>query len=392
MLHRLLSFVSSLKLTIVTLAAALVLVFAGTMTQLSSGIHEVQLRYFQSLFIWCPLGSQGLSIPVFPGGHLIFGVLLINLIAAHLHRFRWSWNKLGIQLIHAGLIILLAGCLFTDFYAVESFIRLAPGETRSYSEDQHEVELAVFCATNHGFDEVAVFPEARFRQGVPLGHPNLPFQVIVRKFYQNACVVPLAQSGADAKASSTQGTGAHAAISELPPRSSGTLRDLESAVIEIIATPTAGKGVTQSLGTWLLSDRPASSEEVLCAGQSWRIEIRPKRYVLPCSLTLLKFTHEQFSGTDIAKKFASQILLIDPERHENREVLITMNHPLRYRGQTFYQSGFEVNDSATVLQVVENPVSFAPYLACLVVAAGLILQFASSFSTFTHRKQPAPLS
>ena len=110
---------TSLKLTIVCLAAGMVLIFAGTLAQVHLGIHEAQQRYFQSTFVWWPAEGRGFQIPVFPGGHLIGAVLLVNLIAAHAKRFRWTWRKLGIHLTHAGLIIMLAGGLFTDLFAVE---------------------------------------------------------------------------------------------------------------------------------------------------------------------------------------------------------------------------------------------------------------------------------
>ena len=83
MLRRLLSFVASLQLTLICLAAAIALIFAGTIAQVHLGIHEAQQRYFQSLLVWWP-PEGGVRIPIFPGGHLIGGVLLVNLIAARL--------------------------------------------------------------------------------------------------------------------------------------------------------------------------------------------------------------------------------------------------------------------------------------------------------------------
>ena len=62
-------------------------------------------------------------------------MLLINLIAAHAKRFHWAWRKLGIHLTHAGLIIMLAGGLFTDLFAVESHMRLSFFFKKDYSED-----------------------------------------------------------------------------------------------------------------------------------------------------------------------------------------------------------------------------------------------------------------
>ena len=130
MLRKFINLLTSLKLTIVCLAAGMILIFAGTIAQVHLGTWEAQQRYFQSLFLWWPAESRGFQIPIFPGGHLIGAVLLINLIAAHAKRFQWSLRKLGIHLTHAGLIIMLAGGLFTDLFAVESNMRLSNGDTK----------------------------------------------------------------------------------------------------------------------------------------------------------------------------------------------------------------------------------------------------------------------
>ncbi len=61
------------------------------------------------------------------------------------------------------------------------------------------------------------------------------------------------------------------------------------------------------------------------------------RIYLPFSLTLLKATHTVYAGTDIPKDFRSRVQLQNPQTGENREVEISMNHPLRYAGLTFYQ-------------------------------------------------------
>ena len=45
---RFIDLITSLKLTIVCLAAAMALIFAGTIAQVHFDIHEVQERYFQS--------------------------------------------------------------------------------------------------------------------------------------------------------------------------------------------------------------------------------------------------------------------------------------------------------------------------------------------------------
>ena len=82
--------------------------------------------------------------------------------------------------------------------------------------------------------------------------------------------------------------------------------------------------------------------------------------------------------------------LIDPDRSVSRNVLIYMNHPLRYRGDTYYQAGFERDDRTTILQVVRNPSFLAPYIACIIVAAGLLVQFGSHLVGFARRERAIP--
>src|SRR5438477_10490528 len=176
MLRKIVDLFTSLKLTIVCLAAGMALIFAGTLAQVHLGIHEAQQRYFQSWLVLWPAEGRGFKVPIFPGGHLIGTVLLVNLIAAHTKRFRWSWRKLGIHLIHAGLIIMLAGGLFTDLFAVESHLRLARGDTKNYSEDMQRAELAVIDTSGDDLDQVTAIPDTVLRHSRVIDHSSLPFR------------------------------------------------------------------------------------------------------------------------------------------------------------------------------------------------------------------------
>src|SRR5438552_14228977 len=103
-------------------------------------------------------------------------------------------------------------------------------------------------------------------------------------------------------------------------------REVPSDAIEIL--PKDGG----SLGTWLVSDALGAPQTFSCGGRTWMITLRPSRYYKPYSVTLQKFTHEKYAGTEIPKNFSSRVTLIDPERSVNRDVLVYVNHPLRYRG------------------------------------------------------------
>jgi hypothetical protein len=389
MIRKAFDVITSLKLTIVCLAAAMALIFAGTIAQVHLGIWEAQQRYFQSLFVWWPPEGQGFRIPIFPGGHLIGGILLVNLIAAHAKRFHWAWRKLGIHLTHAGLIIMLAGGLFTDLFAVESHMRLSGGDTKNYSEDSRLMELAIIDTTGPELDQVTAIPEAVLRRSRTIEHASLPFQIIVRNFFQNSRLRMLGEAGSTAKPLANQGPGAQIAVQAAPRATGVDERDIVSAVIEIVPKERASGTAAPSLGTWLVSDALGAPQTFSGAGRTWQIALRQARYYKPYSVTLQKFTHERYPGTEVPRNFSSRVTLIDPERSVSRDVLIYMNHPLRYRGDTFYQSGFEKDDQTTILQVVRNPSFIAPYVACIVVAAGLLVQFGYHLVGFSRRRRTA---
>ncbi len=383
LLMRFLRASASLKLTIFCLSAALVLVFAGTLAQVRMGLFLVQEVYFQSWIVWWAAPSGNFRIPAFPGGHLIGALLLLNLIASMITRHIWNWKKLGIQLIHIGIIIMLAGGLATDLFSVHSYMRIKEGETKNYSEDSVNMELAVIDHSDPEAEQVTAISGERLAEVGTITHEALPFRIEVRGFYRNSRLQMISPQGGAAVPSATMGTGQRVAVKSLPRATRLDERDVMSAVIEII--PDGG----QSLGTWLVSDSLAAAQDIEIAGRRWSIQMRPARYYKPYSLTLRKFTHETYPGTSIPKNFSSKVDLEDPEFNESRPVLIYMNNPLRYRGDTFYQSGYEKDNSGSILQVVRNPSYQAPYIACLLVSLGLVYQFSIHLIGFARRKKPS---
>jgi len=153
-LDRLINFFTSLRLTVVCLALALVLVFWGTLAQVDLGLYKAQNEFFRSFIIyWGPKGASW-RIPVFPGGYLIGGVLLLNLIASQLRRLTFTASKIGLWMVHVGLILLLLGQLLTDLLSRESTLHLRDGESRNYSETAREAELAIIDASDADADNV----------------------------------------------------------------------------------------------------------------------------------------------------------------------------------------------------------------------------------------------
>src|SRR5260221_13345150 len=96
------------------------IVFVGTLDQVQIGVYEAQLRYFKSFFLYFSLPGREFRIPYFPGGYTLGAVLLANLIASHLARFKFSWMNSGIFMLHSLLILLLIVHLVTSVLEDES--------------------------------------------------------------------------------------------------------------------------------------------------------------------------------------------------------------------------------------------------------------------------------
>lgn len=361
-------FITSIRLTVVCLALGLVLVFAGTLAQVELGLYKAQNDYFRSFFVyWGPQGASW-KIPVLPGGYLVGGVLLLNLIASHFRRFSFSWNKSGIWLTHFGLILLLIGQLLTDLLSRESSLHLREGETKNYSEADRTAELAIVDITDAGSDKVVSIPQDALMRQKEIQHPNLPFTLRVKNFFVNSHVENRDPSSSEPPAA-TRDIGARAILKEVPRVTAMDRRDVPSAVIEVVTAE-------GSLGTWLATEYIGQPQTLSVNNRTYQLSMRPLRYYKPFSLQLLEFRHDLYPGTQKPKNFSSRVLLHRPDTGEKREVLIYMNNPLRYEGETFYQASFDRDNQGTILQVVRNPSWLTPYISCILVGLGLLVQFA----------------
>ncbi len=361
----------SLKLTVVLMALMILLVFFGTIGQVHLGTWLAQKKYFSSWLIFAETGS-GARFPVFPGGYTIGGFWLVNLLVAHISRFAWNRKRAGILLTHAGLFILLSGQGLTQMFSVESQMAIDEGGARNYAEDTRDTELAVIDVSPAEHDEVHVLPSALLAREDTLAPAGLPFAVTVKRFFPNA---ELKAGGASV---ATRGVGLRVSVEDSPVATADDESNNVSALIEL-------KTETENLGTWLVSTGLGAPQTVVSGGREFRLEMRARRYYHPFTLHLKDFRHDVYPGTDIPKNFSSLLRLVDPSQGEDRDVLVYMNNPLRYRGLTFFQASFGKEDTLSVLQVVRNPVWVAPYLACILVTLGLAIQFGMHLLSFRRR-------
>ncbi|MGE5611725.1 MAG: ResB protein required for cytochrome C biosynthesis, partial [Bacillota bacterium] len=257
-IKRILTPLSSLTLTVILIALAMLLVYAGTWAQIDTSIWQVQKRYFHSFFTWIDFqtllprpkpGQSGIpgAIPML-GGYSIGLLMLINLVAAHVVQFKFSARRIGVILIHLGLVLLLVGEGITSAMAIESTMTLDEGSYANYTQDAREVELAVVDPSNANYDDVVAIPQSMLQKEETIRDAKLPFEVRVEEYQPNSVLVPV-QGAMTSRATAGVGT----SVAMVPQRAaSGTemqASDFASAYVTLAANG-------QTLGTYLVSTYP----------------------------------------------------------------------------------------------------------------------------------------
>ncbi len=381
------AFFTSLKLTVVLLALSIILVFWATLAQVKLGIWGVQQEFFRTFFVLGKIPGTEIPLPLFPGGYTLGSFLLINLLAAHAYRFKFSLKKSGILLTHFGLILLLLGELATSLWQKEFMMRLDEGQTGNYAESTRETELAIVNVSDPVWDDVVAIPTERISSLDTIQHPGLPFRVVTRAYYPNAIVDALPSQTEPSKipelpVRATRDIGTRSVVRPQPITYREDQRNWPTAFVELV-------GPEGSLGTWMLSAMLINPQTFEYGGRTWTMQIRPERKYLPFSLTLLDFSHDRYAGTNIPKNFSSRLHLHTDDGRDDRDVLIYMNNPLRAGGMTFYQASFDNDDKTTILQVVRNPGWLVPYIACVVMAFGMVIQFCMHLVGFARKRAKA---
>jgi hypothetical protein len=261
------------------------------------------------------------------------------------------------------------------------------GQKINFVEDTRSVELAFVDESDPKSNDVYVIPERQLRRTDVIKVDGLPISIETDKkeFMKNASLTP--PKGADAN-KATQGAGLRwLAVNH--PESSGV--DMSGGVdLPAVYVKLRDASTNSDLGSWLAGVRltlESGAQTVRAGGKDYKMSLRFARTYKPYSVYLYNFRFDRYPGTDTPKDYSSFIKLEDAERGTVRDVRIWMNNPLRYRGDTLYQSSFDAaTEKGTVLQVVENRGWMAPYVGCMIVAIGLLGQFQLHLMEFMRKR------
>jgi ABC-type transport system involved in cytochrome c biogenesis permease subunit len=367
-------------------------------------------------------------------GGLSGGVLLVGCILLFKKRG-------GIVLIHLGVALLMFGQFWVAKYDIEEQMSINEGATVSFAHDIRSTELAVVDSSNAAEDVVVVIPQSMLLQSVRLSsaktpglldrilrgirnwtdnspdidgkgvirHEHLPFDMQVLAYYKNANLEEVKKDEDLAEGSklsdseeakspepnlATDGIGLEYIANPVRAATGmgGAEVDLAAAYVKLISKED-GRG----LGTYLLS-QIASTQDIaedvsVSDDHDFELSLRFTRSYKPYSITLLDVRKDDYIGTSTPRNYSSDIHLVDAERGTDREIRIWMNNPLRYAGETIYQTGYagppDFPRESTTLSVVRNSGWMIPYVACMLVATGMLAHFFSLLVRFLNRQQGA---
>jgi ResB-like family len=399
-LYRAVRVLASLRLTVILFSLGMALVFFGTLGMTQDSIEGTVRKYFRSWFVMIDMqgfaefakvflqADKDMKLPIkipFLGGYTIGWLMFFNLAAAHAVRFKLSWKRIGIIMLHAGVVVLLAGEFLTGQLSVETHMRIREGETAEHVFSLTQTEFAVIDSSDPNVDSVVVVPGDRIENAKKdewISHPDLPFDVQVFEYAPNA---DIRDYGPNEQPMADNGVGLRVGLKSIA-KVKGTDSEGELNYPGAYFVLRAKNG--ESLGKYLFVTRlERRLQEVKVGDKTYNVVFRMKRTYKPYKVQLLKADHDVYAGTSTPKDFASTVTVNSPSG-EYGPIRIWMNHPMYYQGETFYQSKMDTDSTGvktTSLQVVNNPAWQAPYLACLMVALGMAIHFLIRLQAFMKR-------
>ncbi len=300
-------------------------------------------------------------------------------------------RKAGIVIIHSGLLLLMAGELYTTWSAVEQQMFFYEGETSFHTVNYDETEVAFLTPETDGRQNVIAINTDALQVGEILDDPRLPVRVRPLALYSNSSIER--KSPDDPAIQGEQGLARIVRASGQPPvpGTDSRRRNTVSGYLELLR-----RDRDESLGVFLASQQLYENDQVdldqfETDGQTWQIALRQEHYYKPYSVQLESTTRTNYLGTEIPQTYSSTFRIIDPENGVDDLKKVSMNRPLRYNNETFYQSqhGTDIDGRKfSVLQIVRNTGWLIPYVSCAFVGIGLLMHFLAIFVRFAEKLTP----
>jgi hypothetical protein len=326
------------------------IVIWGTFYQVDNGIYAAQERFFRSWFFFVA------GFLPLPGLQTVLAVTLVNVLFAGIKRFSFRFEKIGLVFMHAGLVLLIGGAGLSSRFVKESILTIAQKQIAFESVDLKHWELSL---TVRGIADDASWTSSvncalsSLKAGQLIRFPHVPKTIAIKHIYKNC---------------EARGRSANVVDSLFPSASEATIPGMVLVYGDTARSSKQNPDILAYGGSGEAVTFPR-------LGDTITLSLLPGRAPLPLKIRLIDFIVEKHPGTMNTKKVQSRIHATG--EGIDREVVISMNRPFRYRSLTFYQTGFSEGEGpkTSTLTVVDNPVRFLPHAASLIIVMGLLFHF-----------------
>ncbi|MEX0700925.1 MAG: cytochrome c biogenesis protein ResB, partial [Planctomycetales bacterium] len=352
---------------LIAVSGGVTLVVGGVLFYILLGGSAAQLADPSMRILWQLLQAT------FAAGVLLAGSIMV---------FR---KRGGIVVIHGGIALMMLSEVLVGTTVDEGVMLIEEGKASNYAESTQKEELAIVDSSDPDHDRVVAVPAKRLSAGKRIADEQLPFQIEVLKHYRNSGIV---DATADQENPATHGLGTDVVAIEQPPvpgASKAEKQDVAASYVRLVGKDGA------ELGTWLFRQFH-TPQKVQAGGRTYEIAMRSQRLYKPYWVHLENVERNNYLGTNTPRDYSSYVRLVDPSRKQDRDnIRIWMNNPLRYAGETLYQSGHwappQVPVETTGLQIVSNSVWMIPYVGCMIVVVGLGAHFLMTLVRFLNRRE-----
>jgi len=331
------------------------LLIAGTVAQKYLGLYEATQLYLTAPIIW-----MGGFVPL-PGVPLILLIIFLNLVFKLFFKSPWKPENVGIIITHFGAAFLFLGMALTAGLSNDGYIALAEGDRSANISDYHRREL-VFLQKNTA---ALSLPYPMLKTGMTVQNKNLPFNVEVLETCRN-CTMQMNDIAADDD-TIRHGLAKKVSLKTLP------LEKTEESNLSGVMIRVSG-AAEQANGIYIAFEPVKNLPQITAKdGHIYSLALRRAETALPFAVELLDVKRVLYPGTAIPESYYSDVRVYDGDMLW--ETRIEMNSPLRYKGYTFYQSGYtlEGETETSTLAVVKNAGRAFPYIAGLLLGLGMLV-------------------
>jgi ABC-type transport system involved in cytochrome c biogenesis permease subunit len=307
----------------------------------------------------------------------------------------------GNMLIHVGIALLMVGQFGFGDRQIEQKINLVEGEQASVAFIPDALEIAIIDKSQDATDDVRVIPDSAIRKAIRNDgvitdvNSDLPCLVRIDKWMPNSKL----QDGQSQELKATVGTGLAMKAVEIPSVGGASSEvNLASVYITLLnretKQPIDSLLLSQQLndGAQMFQGAKDRYEKLSIGGKPYEFALRFRKEYKPYEVTLIDVQKKDYANSNTPRDYSSIIKIRNPNTGEEITEKTWMNNPVRFSGETFYQSNFfpivrpdGSMSEGSGLQVVRNEGWVIPYVCCMMVMVGMFSHFGGTFVRFAGK-------